>query len=276
LARIERIAGLLDKATHEHSRKYVEDGMWGIFASGGQRDYNRSKVRFIHEQLCARGVKGVSLRTLKRPTVCEVGFCAGLSAMLFLESLPRARYIGWDLGEIGWTESNIELMRRAYGERFINVLVLGHAHATVPAYQQDHPELKCDGARPSVEPTRSAASADSAFALDRPVTYIDGAKGYNQHLLNLLDMRNMSVPRATLLLFDEATSEACVNGTLRQGEPTCDGPSGKRGLGIHGSARAYNKASRAGFIRVKGCAKTPYQNESLWRMDTLCAGEYSM
>ena len=72
---------------------------------------------------------------------------------------------------------------------------------------------------PSVEPTPSAASADSAFARARPVTYIDSAKGYNQHLLNLLDMRNMSVPRATLLLFDEATGHPSflVTGVVEPG-----------------------------------------------------------
>ena len=76
-------------------------------------------------------------------------------------------------------------------------------------------------------------------------------------MLNLVDMRNMSTPGSTLLLFDEATSEACVNGTLREGDPTCSGRTDKKGLGNHGSARAYNRASRAGLIRVKGCAKTP-------------------
>ena len=96
-------------------------------------------------------------------------------------------------------------------------------------------------------------------------------------MLNLVDMRNMSTPGSTLLLFDEATSEACVNGTLREGDPTCSGRTDKKGLGNHGSARAYNHASRAGLIRVKGCAKTPYQDESLGnRMDTLCVGEYAM
>lgn len=96
-------------------------------------------------------------------------------------------------------------------------------------------------------------------------------------MLNLIDMRNMSTPRSTLLLFDEATSEACVNGTLREGDPTCSGRTDIRGMGIYGSARAYNRASRAGLIRVKGCAKTPYQDESLGnRMDTLCMGEYAM
>ena len=96
-------------------------------------------------------------------------------------------------------------------------------------------------------------------------------------MLNLIDMRNMSTPGSTLLLFDEATSEACVNGTLREGDPTCSGRTEPKGLGIHGSARAYNRASRAGLIRVKACAKTPYQDESLGnRMDTLCVGEYAM
>ena len=125
-------------------------------------------------------------------------------------------------------------------------------------------------------PAEVCQSVDPVFAY-RAVVYIDGAKGYNPHMLNLVDMRNMSTPGSTLLLFDEATSEACVNGTLQEGDPTCDGPINKKGMGNHGSARAYNRASRAGLIRVKGCAKTPYQNESLgWLMDTLCVGEYAM
>jgi hypothetical protein len=145
LRRIEHFAALLDNATKEHSRNYKDAGMWGIFARGAQRNYEGTKVRFIHEQLCALGTNEVALRKRKQPTICEVGFCAGLSAMLFLESLPRARYVGWDLGDISWTESNIELMRRAYGERFLDV-ALGRAASTLPLYQEAHPELKCDGA----------------------------------------------------------------------------------------------------------------------------------
>ena len=72
----------------------------------------------------------------------EVGFCAGLSAMLFMESLPRARYVGWDLGDIGWTESNIELMRRAYGERFLGVAALAQARCV-----RGHYRLSVDGGR---------------------------------------------------------------------------------------------------------------------------------
>ena len=148
LRRIEHIADILDNATREHSRKYTDPGKWGVFARGAkaQRNYEGTKVRFIHEQLCTAGTNEVALRKMKQPTVCEVGFCAGLSAMLFMESLPRARYVGWDLGDIGWTESNIELMRRAYGERFLGV-ALGFAASTIPLYQQAHPELKCDGER---------------------------------------------------------------------------------------------------------------------------------
>ena len=145
LRRIERISELFDNATKEHSRNYIDAGMWGIFARGAQRNYEGTKVRFIHEQLCARGTNEVALRRMKQPVICEVGFCAGLSAMLFMESLPRARYVGWDLGDISWTESNIALMRRAYGERFLDV-ALGRAASTVPLYQNAHPELKCDGA----------------------------------------------------------------------------------------------------------------------------------
>ena len=153
LRRIEHIADILDNATREHSRKYTDPGKWGVFARGSkaQRNYEGTKVRFIHEQLCTAGTNEVALRKMKQPTVCEVGFCAGLSAMLFMESLPRARYVGWDLGDIGWTESNIELMRRAYGERFLGV-ALGFAASTIPLYQQAHPELKCDGARTVPQP----------------------------------------------------------------------------------------------------------------------------
>ena len=155
LRRIEHIADILDNATKEHSRSYIDPGMWGVFARGAQRNYEGTKVHFLHEQLCTRGTNEVALRKMKQPTVCEVGFCAGLSAMLFMESLPRARYVGWDLGDIGWTESNIELMRRAYGERFLGV-ALGFAASTIPLYQQAHPELKCDGARTVPQPHSSS------------------------------------------------------------------------------------------------------------------------
>ena len=176
---------------------------------------------------------------------------AGMSSMLFMESLPHARYIGFDLGDYSWSRRAVGLLKQAYSKRFGGV-VFGRASSKIPAYHAQHPEATCD------------------------VVYIDGAKGYNPCMINLLDLRNLSYRGATVI-FDEATSEPCVNGSLREGiDASCDGPLGTNGLGTASSARAYNVASRVGLIRVSSCANTPYLNWSLgWKMDTLCAGEYT-
>ena len=47
-------------------------------------------------------------------------------------------------------------------------------------------------------PAEVCQSVDPVFAY-RAVVYIDGAKGYNPHMLNLVDMRNMSTPGVALL-----------------------------------------------------------------------------
>ena len=255
LARIDHLAELYNNATKEHTPSYNTPGKWGIFARGGQRDYKGTKTTFIRDVLCQRHhLKHAENPSEKRKklTVCEIGFMAGMSSMLFMESLPHARYLGFDLGNYAWSRPATSLLRQAYGlERFGGV-VFGRASATIPSYHAMHPELSCD------------------------VVYVDGAKGYNPVMINLLDLRNVSYKGATLI-FDEATSEGCVNGTLRDGvDVSCDAPMGNNGLNTASSARAYNIASKAGFIQVSSCAATPYQNWSTsWHdMDTLCAGTY--
>ena len=101
LARIDRLAELYNNATKEHTPSYNTPGKWGIFARGGQRDYKGTKTTFIRDVLCQRHhLKHADNPSEKRKklTVCEIGFMAGMSSMLFMESLPHARYLGFDLG----------------------------------------------------------------------------------------------------------------------------------------------------------------------------------
>ena len=59
-------------------------------------NYAQVKTRFIFSRLCAL--------SQQRPirNVCEIGFNAGLSAMLLLEASRTARVLSYDLADFAW------------------------------------------------------------------------------------------------------------------------------------------------------------------------------
>ena len=97
---------LIDDRNHT---KYDVHGLFGIFANGDAvagrpnkrnfRDYEDVKVSFMHAHACRLGQR------TWRPTVCEVGFNAGLSALLLLESVPNGVVLSFDLGDMPWARA---------------------------------------------------------------------------------------------------------------------------------------------------------------------------
>ena len=75
-------------------------------------------------------------------TVCEIGFNAGHSATIFLEMNSRARYIGFDMASLAWTNHQVDLVSRRYPGRF--TLIRGNSFIKVPEYQRANPSVKCD------------------------------------------------------------------------------------------------------------------------------------
>ena len=87
-ARIERLGLRLTEAAKGLHVGYGVHGQWGIFAPRLQQ----AKTRFLHEWLCRYIARG-------RPmvTICELGFMAGHSAMLFLETARTAKVVSFDV-----------------------------------------------------------------------------------------------------------------------------------------------------------------------------------
>ena len=87
-ARIERLGLRLTEAAKGLRVGYGVHGQWGIFAPRLQQ----AKTRFLHEWLCRYIARG-------RPmvTICELGFMAGHSAMLFLETARTAKVVSFDV-----------------------------------------------------------------------------------------------------------------------------------------------------------------------------------
>ena len=86
--RIERLGQRLTEAAQGLRVGYGVHGQWGIFAPRLQQ----TKTRFLHEWLCRYIARG-------RPmvTICELGFMAGHSAMLFLETARTAKVVSFDV-----------------------------------------------------------------------------------------------------------------------------------------------------------------------------------
>ena len=235
--RIERLARLLSAAAAEATPGlYKQIGQAGVFLQGvaGQPDYKQVKTRFMHRHLCQMQPQPT--------TICEVGFMAGHTSMLFLESVPDARMLSFDWGNYPWTSSQGELMRDAYGRRFN--ITFGLSQQTLPKFHKDHPDAYCD------------------------VVFVDGSKVYENRLLDLQNFKHMSTTHAAVF-FDEVCDPACVRGHKSCGEPW---------PGCHmGSSEAYAVASRIGLLNVTDCDFPPGHMPSVKRKhegDGTCVARY--
>ena len=68
-------------------------------------------------------------------TVCETGFNGGHSAVLYLESDPRVRYIGFDIGIYGSAKPAAQFIADQYGPSRVS-LIWGDSSKTVPSFIQ--------------------------------------------------------------------------------------------------------------------------------------------
>lgn len=75
----------------------------------------------------------------KEPSVqriLEIGFNAGHSAELFLQSNPNAQVVSFDLGVHPWVQPGKEYIDKTYPGR--HTLIVGNSVQEVPAFQTDH------------------------------------------------------------------------------------------------------------------------------------------
>eukprot|EP00966_Prymnesium_polylepis_P270354 6245300-Prymnesium_polylepis.2 len=233
-ALVESQARLLGEAlTANASSGFTVHGLFGIFANGekdtkGRKslDYGQVKTRFMHSQICRMAERHPI------QTVCEIGFNAGQSAVLFLESAPNAKVISFDIGwipgeahEIPWTRQAAAWINGTYGARF--ELVLGDSAVTIPRYQREHPDWRCD------------------------VVFVDGSKSFRGRLADVTNMQPVSRHR-TRLFYDEVTQQRCVDGSV---DPASEEWKGCKQLnpGYEPATRAYTTAARSGTVEVLEC-----------------------
>lgn len=226
---IERKFDELDNFTFGNGHSHYQDRLWGI---ASMSLYGGKKTRFVYDTL------------LKLPTgssetiVCELGFMAGHSALLFLETLPLARVISFDLADNPWSYENANFMRETYGNRFS--FIPGDSFLTVPHFRAENPDVFCD------------------------IILVDGAKEPEDYRYNdILNFRQLAKPGAILLL-DEVNSLECVTGQVTPADPICH----LSGPGYSACSIAYNRLVKEKALRVRECITTPTEN------DGFCVGYF--
>ena len=244
--RIDELARLLSAAAQGSCPAFGYHGMWGVFseppkvarpnraqkANAQLFTYGSSKAAFLHNETCVREA-GEPVRQ-----ICEVGFNAGHTSLLWLEAVPTARVTAFDMGDMAYAAKQAALLKRAYGNRF--EVVWGSSLETVPAHA-----------------LRLRKTCD--------VVFLDGGKSEELRLADLRNFQNVSTLGA-LLLFDEATTLACVQG---YGNRVASCGSLKQTWG--GTAYAYHNAARAGLIHVSSCSWPA----GLEGKDGVCAARYA-
>eukprot|EP00041_Stephanoeca_diplocostata_P013470 m.236031 g.236031 ORF g.236031 m.236031 type:complete len:317 (+) comp19347_c0_seq17:653-1603(+) len=212
-----------------------DPGSKGIFSRSHPFNYQGVKTRFFFEKVCEFGQR----KYPKPVTVCEVGFMAGHTAQLFLETLgesPPSNVVSFDLGTWPWARPNGELLRSIYGNRHTSVF--GDSRKTIAQFASSHKDVQCD------------------------IVFIDGAKDESIRFSDINQFRKVSSHDAMILL-DECTFVDCINGTVPKEE-----------CGDHtwsGSTLAYWEASRQGIFHIDSCTWAP----GFESKDGVCTAFYS-
>ena len=214
-ASIERKFDMLDAWTRRYHADYA-DRTWGIASI--QR-YAMVKTKFIFETLIT--AFPLSVET----TVCELGFNAGHSSILFLETLPKAKVFSFDIGEGTFTIPNKDMLKGVYGPRF--EFVLGDSAKTLPGFVG---EVECD------------------------VAFADGQKGFDMRYADVLALSRIS-KKGALLFLDEVSDSACASGKASERECSLSTST------YSGETLAYNRLVREGVIDVTNCIETKTKND---------------
>ena len=75
--------------------------------------------------------------------MCEIGFNAGHSAILWLESSPHLKYLGFDLGVHHYSKMNLHFFESRYSADRFRV-IFGPSNDTVPRFVAENPSFRCD------------------------------------------------------------------------------------------------------------------------------------
>jgi hypothetical protein len=75
-------------------------------------------------------------------TVCEIGFNAGHSAAVFLTANENSKYIVFDIGDLPWSQGQIEYIDELFPGRM--TYVKGSSFETLDKFHAEYPEVLCD------------------------------------------------------------------------------------------------------------------------------------
>ena len=204
--RIELLGERLSAAAKALRVGYGAHGQWGIFDKG----YNQTKTRFLNSWLCRYATRS------KINTICELGFMAGHSSMLFLETVRSAQVFSFDMYDNPWSLPQGKLMEHTYGQRFKLVVGLERDCAEL-LWERQHPRERCDAMfidgvspihplvpaapppSPLLEPARSFVFVHFQQQAPTPCTPFRQAKHLEPRLEDLRNFRRLSSQGAPVL-----------------------------------------------------------------------------
>jgi predicted O-methyltransferase YrrM len=144
-------------------------------------------------------------------SVFEIGFNAGHSSYVFLNTRPDVNVVSFDIGEHGYVSAAKEFIDSKFPGR--HELVLGDSRSTLPRYRREHP--------------------DSFFDL----VFVDGGHDYEIACADLRNCQTLAAANAFVVMDDlldwkswglgpvKAWEEAQRDGLVRQMELVQDGSS---------------------------------------------------
>jgi predicted O-methyltransferase YrrM len=179
-------------------------------------NYNDRKTEFVANQVQLAKKNGLKIKN-----ICEVGFMAGASSVLFMLLAPEATWYGFDYaGEnrLRTVGAGKFLERARPGKAFF---ILGDSTKTVPEFHSAHPDVKCD------------------------LVLVDGAKS-DLRYQDIQNLRAMS-HKDTLMLLDEVSNTAYVKGGNDNYQPKWGG-----------AERSYHRAVKDNLMTIPACIEEPF------------------
>lgn len=132
-----------------------------------------------------------AVTALRPRTICETGFNAGHSALLWLSAAPDARVVTFDLFSHASAPVGLALLRRHVGDRL--VAYQGRSAITLPRAQRDG--VRCD------------------------VFSIDGGHTYAMALADLVGVSFLVTPGATCFIDDtNCKARWCVDAAFKEAQ----------------------------------------------------------
>ena len=110
-------------------------------------------------------------------TICEIGFNAGHSALVWLESNPNVHLYSFDLGRHNYTAPMASFLKENYPNRFD--IFMGASDVVVPIVNQKH-HISCD------------------------ILVVDGGHFSNQALKDIVNMKRFAHENSLLIVDDTA------------------------------------------------------------------------